>query len=103
MHIPGGQCAERYGAKPVLMVALLASALFILLIPITVQYTGVYGLIALRFATGLSQGGIFPSLNATIAAWAPSKERGRITALIFCGMPVFFGGFIYLCQNEHIF
>lgn len=90
MHIPGGQCAERFGAKPVLMVGLLASAVFILLIPIAVPYTGVYGLIVLRFLTGLTQGGVFPSMNATIAAWAPAKERGRFTSLIFCGIPVEF-------------
>lgn len=88
MHVPGGQLAERFGAKLVIVCALLWSSLASLLTPLVVHYGGLAGLIVLRFTLGLSQGGFFPSLNVIVSVWVPPKERARITSFIYCGLPV---------------
>lgn len=88
MNIPGGQLAERFGAKPVIVAALAISAIGTLLTPSLVHLFDTAGLIGVRFVIGLSQGGLLPAVNALLAAWVPLKERGRLGSLIFSGAPV---------------
>lgn len=88
MNIPGGQLANRFGAKPVIVTALVVAAIASFLTPMVVFLGGAPALITLRFIMGLSQGGLFPASNALLSAWAPLHERGRLASFIYCGAPV---------------
>lgn len=90
MNVPGGQMSERFGVKPIIVVALVVSAIGTLLTPFIVHFGEVVGMIILRFVIGLSQGGLFPAINGLLAIWVPLHERGRLSALIYCGLPVRF-------------
>lgn len=88
MNIPGGQLADQYGAKPVVVAALVVATVASFLTPMVVYLGGAPALIVLRFIMGLSQGGLFPACTALLSAWAPQHERGRMASLIYCGAPV---------------
>lgn len=88
MNIPGGQLAQQFGAKPVLLAALAIASIATLLTPPVVHYGGSNALIVLRFVIGLSQGGLFPAINVLLAVWVPVKERGGMASFIYCGVPV---------------
>lgn len=88
MNMPGGQLAQRFGAKPVLLAALAVASMATLLTPWVVHLGGAHALIALRFMIGLSQGGLFPAINVLLTVWVPLSERSRMASLIYCGVPV---------------
>lgn len=88
MNIPGGQLAQRFGAKPVLLTALITASIATLLTPMVVHLGGAHALIVLRFMIGLSQGGLFPAINVLLTVWVPLSERSRMASLIYCGVPV---------------
>lgn len=84
-QLPGGMLAERYGAKYVLGLGMLASTISTLLTPIVSRSFGVVGLVVLRTIMGLGQGPLYPALNVLMSHWAPQLERGRMGALVFAG------------------
>lgn len=102
MNVPGGQLAEKYGAKPVVATALCVASVASFLTPVVALIGGAPALIGWRFLMGLSQGGLFPACTALLSAWAPLHERGRLASLIYCGAPagMLIGNFLsgYLLQ-----
>ncbi|XP_050310973.1 sialin-like [Anthonomus grandis grandis] len=83
----GGYLSEKYGGKYTLGLGLLVSALFTLVTPWVLYATGgsAATLIFMRVVEGLGEGTTYPALNALLASWVPSNERGKIGALIYAG------------------
>lgn len=88
LHVPGGILSERIGGKPVIVAALLLSAILSILTPLIVHRGGAAGLIVLRITLGCVQAGFFPAVATMLSAWVPKNERGRIGSLVYCGIPV---------------
>lgn len=84
-HIPGGILSDIYGAKWVLLLGLLSTAIFTLLTPIIMYFSGAYGMICFRILVGAGEGTTFPALGGLIARWVPKVERGTIGALVLGG------------------
>ncbi|KAL9917945.1 major Facilitator Superfamily Transporter 1 [Glossina fuscipes fuscipes] len=99
-QFPGGYLCRRFGAKLTMFVSTLGSALFALLIPLTVDWGGWQIYCGIRVCQGLFQGLLFPCIHAHLAAWCPVQERNRLGALantgIECGtvLAMFLGGII---------
>lgn len=87
-HLPGGILAERIGGKPVIAGGLFLSAIMSALTPVIVNSGGPSALITLRAILGVVQAGFFPAVSTMLSKWVPTVERGRIGALVFCGIPV---------------
>lgn len=81
-HLPGGLLAERYGAKIVLAIALLVSAVLTLITPLMVKRYGIDGLLVLQFLMGLSQGPVFPAISCLMCHWIPPQERGSMVTTV---------------------
>ncbi|KAM7352154.1 uncharacterized protein ACRADG_004794 [Cochliomyia hominivorax] len=84
-HIPGGEFAKTFGAKWVLSLGLLFTAIFTLLTPLTINFAEHVGLVIIRILMGLGEGTTFPALTFLIANWVPKNERGVIGAAILGG------------------
>ncbi|CAK5019148.1 unnamed protein product [Meloidogyne enterolobii] len=68
----GGILAGRFGAKIVLLVAVLASSLISIISPGMARFNGV----------------IFPAMHSLLSGWAPPMERGILTGLSYAGAQV---------------
>lgn len=88
MHIPGARIAERFGPKLVAVTAQIVTIVITFITPTVASLGGATGLIILRIIMGVFQGGFFPALNTILAAWIPPKQRGKLGALAFNGLPV---------------
>lgn len=84
-HIPGGELTNRFGAKWILSLGLLFTAIFTLLTPLAIDYTGHTGLVIIRILMGLGEGTTFPALSSLIAHWVPKNERGLMGVTILGG------------------
>ena len=81
----GGWLADRWGRKPVFMMAVAMFGAFTLLTTVAGSYDA---LLAMRFCAGLGFGAALPNMMA-IAAEISRPERATSTAAImFCGMPM---------------
>jgi AAHS family 3-hydroxyphenylpropionic acid transporter len=96
--VVGGRAADRVGRKAVLIVALVALAVFSLATAFVHDLTM---LLIVRVLTGLGLGGAFPNLIAIVVESAPPSARGGALSTMYSGMPlggilgglmVFFGG-----------
>ena len=74
VRYPAGWAADRYGTKPVLVVAMSANTLLFLayLLPLPLG-----AFIAVRFLQGLASGAYWPAANGLIAEVTTRSERGR--------------------------
>ncbi|XP_068220661.1 putative inorganic phosphate cotransporter isoform X2 [Palaemon carinicauda] len=83
-NLIGGRAAEHFGGKLVFGWGVVLTAIFTVLSPLCAQVsTGLF--IAIRVLEGLSEGIIFPSMNALLAKWIPPLERPRFSSLVFAG------------------
>ncbi len=78
-----GGLADKIGRKRLIVASTLLMGVFSLM-TVFAQSTG--GLATLRFLTGLGLGGILPNLIALSTEYAPSRMRGFLTTLSFCGL-----------------
>lgn len=53
-----------------------------------VRVAGATGLIVLRILLGAFQAGYFAALSAIMARWIPPKQRAKLGAVVFNGLPV---------------
>lgn len=83
-QVIGGIAADRYGGKPVQTVALVASSLGMLLIPVVVDY-GYWALCSTYFLMGICQGPQHPGYNAMAAIWFGAAERGWVSSVCEAG------------------
>lgn len=81
-HLPGGLLAERYGPKIVLAIALLISAVLLLITPAIVRRYSIDGLLVVQFLMGLSQGPVFPAVSCLMCHWVPPQERGSLVTIV---------------------
>jgi ACS family glucarate transporter-like MFS transporter len=85
---PGGALADRAGPRRIIALGVVWWAVFTSLI--TVLSPGTANLLILllltRFCLGVGEAVVYPSCNAMVAAWIPSRERGKANGAIFAGV-----------------
>src|SRR3981081_2747905 len=74
IRYPAGWAADRWGTRPVLLIAMAAYAVLFLayLLPLPLP-----AFVAVRFLHGAAAGAYWPAANGLIAQLTPEKERGR--------------------------
>ena len=80
-----GRAGDRFGRKPVLLLAVLVFAIGSLATP---GARSVAQLIAIRFITGLGLGGALPCFISMTSEYAPKRLRTTLVSLMFCGFPL---------------
>lgn len=84
-QIPGGQVAEKKGAKFVLLVSLLVSAIVAIITPVCTSLGGWEAMCALRVISGMCQGVVYPSVHTLLSKWIPASERGPLGTYCYVG------------------
>ncbi len=82
-EFPGGWMADRFGPRLVLTRIVLWWSLFTAL---TGAVSSLPLLLVTRFAFGAGEAGAFPNAAASIAAWFPASERGRMFGILSMAM-----------------
>ena len=83
-QIPGGWLLDRFGSKRVYAWSIVTWSLFTFLqggIGFFQAGTAIVVLFALRFLLGLAEAPSFPGNGRIVAAWFPTVERGRASAI----------------------
>ncbi|CAG5058467.1 unnamed protein product [Parnassius apollo] len=88
MQIPGGLLAKRFGGKPILLVALLASGIVCGVLPSLVDLGGWQIVCACRVLMGLTQACLFPTTHTLLGRWLPDHERTAITGIVYGGTQI---------------
>jgi len=84
-EIPGGWMADRFGPRLTLTRIVLWWSAFTALTGAVSSYPL---LLLTRFAFGAGEAGAFPNASASIAAWFPAGERGRMFGVLCMAMQV---------------
>ncbi|XP_035257045.1 sialin [Anguilla anguilla] len=84
MQIPGGYLARKHGAKWLLGLGILCTAIFTLVTPLAAELGAGY-LIAVRVLEGVGEGVTFPAMHSMWASWAPPLERSRLLTISYTG------------------
>jgi len=79
MQIPGGWLADKFGAKRILLTAVIMWSIFTGLTAIAWSLTA---MIMIRFLFGIGEGGFQPSSSKIIATIFPKEERGRAMSIM---------------------
>ena len=74
LQIPGGHLAERWSAKKFVGIMVLVWGVFAMLNGLVQNLPE---LLAVRFALGVAEGGIWPAILVLISHWFPVRERAR--------------------------
>nr|XP_018898751.1 PREDICTED: putative inorganic phosphate cotransporter isoform X2 [Bemisia tabaci] len=85
LQIPGGQMAEKFGPKYVLITAVGVAGILTILTPYAAINGGFYWMVLSRILQGAAQGFCYPATNFFLAKWAPLPERGRLVTSVFSG------------------
>jgi sugar phosphate permease len=85
LQIPGGHLGARWSARRVVAILLVAWGVLAVLTGF-VQST--WQLLAVRFALGVAEGGVWPATLVLLANWFPQEERARANALWMLCLPV---------------
>jgi ACS family glucarate transporter-like MFS transporter len=83
-QLPAGGLLDRFGSKRVYGISIVCWSICALLAGVTGYLPAVaafYALFALRFLSGLAQAPVFPGNGRIVAAWFPTAERGRASAI----------------------
>jgi len=89
LQVPGGSLAVHGSGRKFIAWSLVAWAVISVL---TGLVTNQYQLLFLRFALGVSEGGMLPVVLTMVSNWFPDKERGRANAYVLMFAPL--GGMI---------
>ena len=84
-----GPLADRFGRKPMLVLAVLLFSAFTFL---TAAVDSYYPLLAVRFMAGVGLGGATPCFLTLAAEFAPARMRASVTSALWAGFPL--GGMI---------
>jgi MFS family permease len=106
IRYPAGWAADRWGTRPVLLIAMAAySVLFLAyLLPLPLP-----AFVAVRFLHGAAAGAYWPAANGLLAHVVPAKDRGRafgmMQSTMMAGMLIgpAIGGFIALYNLNAVF
>jgi MFS family permease len=85
LQIPGGHLAERWSAKRFVTILLVIWGVLAILTGF-VQNT--WQLLAVRFALGIAEGGVWPATLVLLAHWFPVEERARANNLWMLCLPI---------------
>ncbi|KAJ8681208.1 hypothetical protein QAD02_016995 [Eretmocerus hayati] len=85
-HIPGGLLAEKFGAKHVIGLGVLFTAILTLLTPAATHLGDAEALILIRFLMGLGEGVIQPGISYLLAQWIPAHERSLTASIVHTGV-----------------
>lgn len=83
-QLPAGALLDRFGSKRVYGLAIVGWSVCALLagisgnLPVAISF---YALFAVRFISGMAQAPVFPGNGRIVAAWFPTSERGRASAI----------------------
>ncbi|WP_206957861.1 MFS transporter [Trinickia acidisoli] len=80
-----GPAADRFGRRPMLLLALLVTGVFTLACGFATSATM---LATLRFLGGLGMGGAIPPVTAITAESSPVRRRSTLVILMFIGFPL---------------
>ncbi|WP_375509193.1 MFS transporter [uncultured Caballeronia sp.] len=80
-----GPAADRFGRRPMLVLALVVTGVFTLLCAFAQT---ALALAALRFIGGLGMGGAIPAIAAITAESSHSEKRSSLVILMFIGFPL---------------
>jgi MFS transporter, ACS family, glucarate transporter len=83
-QLPAGGLLDRFGSKQVYGISIFCwstSALMAALTGYLPAALAFYALFALRLLSGLAQSPVFPGNGRIVAAWFPTAERGRASAI----------------------
>lgn len=89
LQVPGGSIAVHGSGRKFIACSLIAWAIISVL---TGMVTNQYQLLFLRFALGVSEGGMLPVVLTMVSNWFPDAERGRANAYVLMFAPL--GGMI---------
>lgn len=81
----GGYLCKHFGAKSVLFLGTLGSALLSVCTPQGIYVAGWRAYCAIRWLQGLCQGVTLPCIHQHVANWAPVVERTRLGAFAYTG------------------
>jgi AAHS family 4-hydroxybenzoate transporter-like MFS transporter len=80
-----GPLADRFGRKRVLVVSVICFGLG----SIACAFSGsLWGLVALRFVTGLGLGGALPNAITLTSEYCPVKRRATLVTTMYCGFTI---------------
>lgn len=84
-HMPGGVLADLFGGKIVMSASLFGTSFIIMVLPTVIKSSegGVIVITFMRFVAGVFLGMLFPSAHSIMSQWTPSKDRGKLTGIIF--------------------
>jgi ACS family glucarate transporter-like MFS transporter len=83
-QLPAGGLLDRFGSKRVYGIAIVGWSICALIAGATGYLSAAiayYALLAVRFVSGLAQSPVFPGNGRIVAAWFPTSERGRASAI----------------------
>jgi len=83
-QLPAGGLLDRFGSKLVYGISIICWSAIAVLAGFTGYLNAIaafYSLLFLRFASGLAQSPVFPGNGRIVAAWFPTSERGRASAI----------------------
>lgn len=103
-QLPSGGLLDRFGSKRVYGIAIILWSAFAFLtgcagyVNASLAFTAIF---ILRILSGLAQSPVFPGNGRIVAAWFPTSERGRASAIFnssqYFALPIFapiFGGLL---------
>jgi ACS family glucarate transporter-like MFS transporter len=103
-QLPSGGLLDRFGSKRVYGIAIILWSTFAFLtgcagfVKASLAFTAIF---ILRILSGLAQSPVFPGNGRIVAAWFPTSERGRASAIFnssqYFALPIFapiFGGLL---------
>jgi ACS family glucarate transporter-like MFS transporter len=95
-QLPSGGLLDRYGSKRVYGISILLWSIFAFLtgcagyVGVSEAFTIIF---VLRILSGLAQSPVFPGNGRIVAAWFPTSERGRASAIFnasqYFALPIF--------------
>lgn len=86
-QIIGGRMADRYGAKLVLAIGVIAWSVATILTPIAALW-GFGTFIAIRIIMGLGEGVSLPAVYSLYGRWLPLEERSSAIGLTYSAIPL---------------
>lgn len=85
LQVPGGQFAAKGSGKKFITCSI---AFWAIISVLTGMATSVTHLLILRFALGVSEGGMLPVVLTMVSNWFPNEERGRANAIVILFVPI---------------
>jgi len=83
LQIPSGTIASKYGGKTLLTLGILLPSVLTVATPAVAH--SLTGLIAIRIATGITEGVTYPALHALMGKWVPAGERSVLLNVMWSG------------------